>query len=45
VIPPEAFYATALIGLASIAGIILITFRKPKNREKSENSANVSSQL
>jgi hypothetical protein len=45
VIPPEAFYATALIGLASIAGIILITFRKPKNKEKPENSANVSSQL
>jgi hypothetical protein len=45
VIPPEAFYATALIGLASIAGIILITFRKPKNKGKPENSANVSSQL
>jgi hypothetical protein len=43
VIPPEAFYATALIGLASIAAIILVTFRKSKNKENPDSPVNLPS--
>jgi hypothetical protein len=45
VIPPGVFYATAIVGLASIATIVFVTFRKPKSTENTDDTANVSSQL
>jgi hypothetical protein len=39
VIPPEAFPATAAVGLASIATIVFVTFRKPRSKENNGDLA------
>jgi hypothetical protein len=38
-IPPEAFYATAAIGIASIVGIVLVALKKPKSIQHVDNLA------
>jgi len=39
VIPPEAFYATAAIGIASIAAIVFLALKKPKSSQDADNFA------
>jgi hypothetical protein len=36
-IPPEAFYATAAIGIASIAAIVFVALKKPKSSKTADN--------
>jgi len=36
-IPPEAFYATGAIGIASIAAIVVVALKKPKNSKNADN--------
>ena len=38
-IPPEAFYATAAIGIASIAAIVFVALKKPKSSKTADNFA------
>jgi len=37
VIPPEAFYATAAIGVASIGAIVVVALKKPKNSKNADD--------
>ncbi len=38
-IPPEAFYATAAIGIASIAAIVFVALKRPKSSQDADNFA------